>query len=99
MDVLSMDLAFQDHARRKAHMYHIHYTGNGDSWCIIDESLTVAFVGTKDQTEDWLDLQENVRRRPSVASFRPLIDGSIHRIVRFFTAIRGWLRSRSVAHL
>jgi hypothetical protein len=82
-------------------MYHIHYTGNGDSWCIVDQSLTVAFVGTKDQAEDWLDFQENARRRPSVGSLpslRPLIDASMHTILWFFTTIRGWLGRRSVAH-
>jgi hypothetical protein len=82
-------------------MYHIHYAGHGDSWCIVDESLAVRFVGSKDQAEDWLDFQENARRRPSAAllpSLGPLIDASTHGILRFFAAIRGWLGSGPVAH-
>jgi hypothetical protein len=79
-------------------MYHINYTGNGDSWCIVDESLSVAFVGTKDQAEDWLDLQENVRFRPSVPSLSSIIDRSAHTVLQFFTAVKEWLGRRSVAH-
>jgi hypothetical protein len=79
-------------------MYHIHYTGTGGSWCIMDETLTVSFVGTKDEVEDWLDFQENARRRPSVVSLRPLIEGSTQWISRFFAAIGGLLGRRSVAH-
>ncbi len=82
-------------------MYHIHYTGNGDSWCIVDESLAVKFVGSKDQAEDWLDFQENARRSPSVGSLlslRPLIDASTQAILRSLTAIRGCFGRRSAAH-
>jgi hypothetical protein len=82
-------------------MYHIHYAGHGDSWCIVDESLAVRFVGSKDQAEDWLDFQENARSRPSVASLPslgPLIDAATHGILRFFTAIRGRFGSGPVAH-
>jgi hypothetical protein len=45
-------------------MYRIHSV-QGDQWTIVDEGGQPVFVGTKRQCEDWLDLQENIRPRPS----------------------------------
>jgi hypothetical protein len=40
----------------------------GGRWRIVDASDRLVFVGTQLQGEDWLDRQENLRRRPSALS-------------------------------
>jgi len=40
---------------------------DGNRWRIVDRSEKLVFVGTKEQGEDWLDRQENLVPRPSIA--------------------------------
>jgi hypothetical protein len=35
-----------------------------DRWEIVDSNERLVFAGTKRQAKEWLDLQENLRRRP-----------------------------------
>ena len=63
-----------------------------DLWTVIDEDGEVAFVGTKREAEDWLDFQDNARRRRappggwlrnSLKSLRRLLTGQIGRQLCF----------------
>ena len=45
-------------------MYSIQYL-EVDRWQVLDEDHHAVFVGNKRQVEDWLDREENLRRRSS----------------------------------
>jgi hypothetical protein len=48
-------------------MYRIECVSGGDRWMVVDVKDRVVFIGTMQQTEDWLDSQENLNRGPSRA--------------------------------
>lgn len=43
-------------------MYRIS-DASGSQWAVVDETDRVWFVGTPRECEDWLDLQENLKRQ------------------------------------
>jgi hypothetical protein len=45
-------------------MYSIEYV-KADRWQVVDGNDQSVFVGSKQQVENWLDLQENLRCRSS----------------------------------
>ena len=61
---------------------------NGTQWHIVDSSRRTVFVGTKQQAEDWLDLQDNLQRQPVRQAAR------LSEVLRFLLAIIGGVFSR-----
>ncbi|MGE5191559.1 MAG: hypothetical protein ACM3U2_03600 [Deltaproteobacteria bacterium] len=68
-------------------MFHVEFI-SGDQWKVVDENKNVVFVGTMREAEEWLDLQENVQRRPVPARRRRW---------KLLGALRGLLAKRSAA--
>ncbi|MGE5194849.1 MAG: hypothetical protein ACM3U2_20345, partial [Deltaproteobacteria bacterium] len=75
-------------------MYFVKYV-SGTQRHIIDRDQQTVFIGTKQQVEDWLDLQENARRlaAPSPVSFGRIARAVITHCVRilrgFSSLVRG----------
>ncbi len=82
-------------------MYHVHSTGVDDDWRIVDDKQTLLFVGTKQQSEDWLDFQENAQWQSSigVVSLRRAVEGWMRILRRILPAMRSFLGNRPITRL
>ena len=82
-------------------MFHVHFAAGGDAWNVVDEHQGLTFSGTKQQVEDWLDFQENLRRQESAASersHRHPVDVVLKAVQRYLTTLGRLLKIRLVTH-
>jgi hypothetical protein len=79
-------------------MYRIEFVSVGKRWMVVDGDDRVAFIGTMQQAEDWLDSQENLNRRPFHAGawFRGLFQSWTRPVDRLAGACLRFFRARPV---